>query len=918
MRLYSEREAMISQPILCKAFVGRTQELEHLLARRRAAAAGRGGLALVAGEPGLGKSRLLREFLERSTGSTVRVAASACREFAQRPLGPALEALAQLEPSAALAAGRAGASQSEHAEALIAAFAALGARRTTVIVLEDLHWADVDLLRTLSLLVERAARQRLLFVGTYRDNEIARESPLYASFGRLLRDPATTLVRLLPLTAREMNELLWGALGNRDALPARTLEEIRRRSDGNALFAEELLRHAVDAAAAGDDPRVVPLPHSLQAVVRERLSRCDEREREVLSRAALFGRRFYVDLLSEIFGDPLEGYRTALARLQELQLIDALQGDGMEYAFRHALTRDVVYGELLTSEAQPLHLRIAEAMSARADASRYVESLAHHFWEAGRLSRSAPYCEGAGEAAQAVHAYEDAAGWFERAARAYGEGTLDGARTLVGAAQALVLADAAERALPLYERAAAYFLEAGDFDQFVRSRAMAAGPLYDGAKPEASIALLEDTRAVAGERASQGVRDRLSVRLGLMYAFKHDLERARRCFEAIDAAALDPASGLAGEYYYLKARLHALRGERTQWHAAMEAGLQAYAAARPRSDDMRIALSNASLEALALGETALARAYQNRALEQARLLQSGLDYEGALLADVEIAAGELEAARARLGALVPPARFSGKIHYACARALLAALSGEDAPDAWVDAAMIESAAGGGRAASLVQLAGPFAFALDRAGRPGEARALLARACAAIDVVYDMNVTLAVTALLDPVLAGRVRPRVAAAAEPPEDLPNRALLALIDAAQARAGGEAAAAAHCGAEAAGRYDAIGWPWLAARAWELAGEPERALEIHRRIGAFGEVRRMERAGLSEAAAPKPRGVLTERERELALLVAGGKGNRAAAESLSITEKAVEKYLTSIYAKLGLSSRSQLAAYVAAGRGI
>ncbi len=280
-------------------------------------------------------------------------------------------------------------------------------------------------------------------------------------------------------------------------------------------------------------------------------------------------------------------------------------------------------------------------------------------------------------------------------------------------------------------------------------------------------------------------------------------------------------------------------------------------------------------------------------------------------------AGELEPARKRLKTSAPPVRFSGRIYYLGALTLLAALTGDDALAGSIDADAIEQAAGGGRAASLVQLAGPFAFRLDRLGRTREARALLERACGTIDYVYDMSLTLGVTALVAPRLAERLRPLVAAAAEPPEDRPHHALLALIDASVARERDDTPAAAERGAEAARRFDEIGWPWLCARAFELAGETARALEIHRRIGAFGEVRRMEQAGLAGAKTPKRGGsVLTDRERELALLIAGGKGNRAAAEALSITEKAVEKYLTSIYAKLGMTSRAQLAAYIAAGR--
>ena len=104
----------------------------------------------------------------------------------------------------------------------------------------------------------------------------------------------------------------------------------------------------------------------------------------------------------------------------------------------------------------------------------------------------------------------------------------------------------------------------------------------------------------------------------------------------------------------------------------------------------------------------------------------------------------------------PPVRFSGRIYYLGALTLLAALTGDDALAGSIDADAIEQAAGGGRAASLVQLAGPFAFGLDRLGRTREARALLERACGTIDYVYDMSLTLGVTALVAPRLADSTR------------------------------------------------------------------------------------------------------------------------------------------------------------------
>jgi DNA-binding CsgD family transcriptional regulator len=909
---------MISEPILCKPLVGRVTELEHLLARRRAAAAGKGGMALIAGEPGIGKSRLVRELRERSGGGGgVRIAAAACREFAQRPFGPALEVLAQLEPAAASAvAASAGASQSEYTAALVDAFAELGARRTTLILFEDLHWADVDLLRLLTLLVEQAGRRRLLFVGTYRDQEIVPEHPLYAAFGRLLRDPALSLVRLGPLPASAMSELLRKALAGRAILPSGVVNEVRRRSDGNALFAEELLRHAVDSFTAGEELALATLPHSLQAVVRERVGRCAPWEREVLSRASVFGRRFRVELLSAIFEEAPERYVAALKRLCDLQLIDALEGDGSEFAFRHALTRDVVYGELLPAEAQPLHRRIAEAIEARPDAARYSESLAHHFWEAGELTRSAPYCAAAGAAATRVNAHEDAAIWYERTARAFGEASREGARALLDAGRSLVYADAVDRAFPLYERAAAFFLQSGEIDEFVRSRVLLTGPLYDSARPDEAIALLEETCALADGRATRAVRDRLFVRLGLLYAHKPRIEEGLRCVAAIDAAGLDPESVLTAEYYCLKARLHAARAERAEWRAASEIGVATYARLQPLSDDCRVASSNAASQALAVGELELARSLQSRSLAIAEQLKTGAGYERAMLAEIEVQAGNLSLAGELLALVPPQGRFNARVAFASAQAMLFALTGDDGLASAIDLSLIDEAARGGHVGSLVQLAGPFSFGLERLGRTREATALLTRACEAIDRAYDLRMPLGVMAVLRPALAGRLRPLLAEAAEAPQDGVNRALLAFVDAAAAHARHDEPAARHDGHLAAERFAALGWPWLQARALELTGDLPSARALQRRIGALGESRRIEHAGRAGPRPAKRSGLLTERERELAQLIAAGKGNRAAAEALSISEKAVEKYLTSIYAKLGLSSRAQLAAYIASGR--
>jgi DNA-binding CsgD family transcriptional regulator len=141
--------------------------------------------------------------------------------------------------------------------------------------------------------------------------------------------------------------------------------------------------------------------------------------------------------------------------------------------------------------------------------------------------------------------------------------------------------------------------------------------------------------------------------------------------------------------------------------------------------------------------------------------------------------------------------------------------------------------------------------------------------------------------------------------------DAALAALLDAVIARRDGDDGLVRTRGLDAASGFADIGWPLLAARCRELVGDVAGALAAYRRCEAFGDVRRLERPVLANGA-PPTRGVLTPRERDVAALVAAGKPNQVVAEALAISRKAVEKYLTSIYEKLGVTSRAQLAVYI------
>ena len=232
------------------------------------------------GEAGIGKSRLVQEYRERYCTRSL-VAVGACREFGQRPFDPLVDVLSRLdrERVAPLAAST---SKEEQVAAILATVEGATSRRMTTIVVEDVHWGQIELLQMLATLSQWAANRRLLLILTCREAEVPPSSPKFKALARLSRE--TSMLRLEPFGSAELSELMVAALGDLEAIvPPDTFNDVRRRSAGNPLFAEELLRHAVDERR-GRDPRRAThaLPISLQGVIRERLDRCDKRDRELL------------------------------------------------------------------------------------------------------------------------------------------------------------------------------------------------------------------------------------------------------------------------------------------------------------------------------------------------------------------------------------------------------------------------------------------------------------------------------------------------------------------------------------------------------------------------------------------------------------------------------------------------------------
>jgi DNA-binding CsgD family transcriptional regulator/tetratricopeptide (TPR) repeat protein len=899
---------MLSERIVCREFVGRAVELEHLRARRRAAAEGRGGLVLVTGEAGIGKSRLLREFCTRLAPARHRIASSACLEFAQRPLQPLATLLRDADGASPF--DERAPSRDAQLAAVAEAFDRIGDHGTAVLALEDLHWADGELLQTLGVLAERAVARRILLVATYRDDEIVANHPLFVQFGRLLRVDGVSALHLGPLSNEEAERLLRAALGAREKPDAEMLREVVRRSGGNPLFTEELLRHVVDYARSGGTPAPRSLPLTLQAVVRERLNRCSAEERELLAQGSLFGRSFRADLLAEIFELDAGTMIPALRRLCELQLIDPRDNEPHGFQFRHALTRDAVYGEMLQVQTRPLHQKIARMLGERIDAPAFAEMIAHSYWEAGELDRAAPYCELAGDAARDVHAYDDAANWFERAAAGFSDSDADAGRTLGKASEALLRADAIDRLLLVREAAAASFLRGGDLVSAIDQRNLRMGALANDGRPDEARAYGEATLELARD-APPASRAAVLVRLAAMEAAIRQPDEAWTYLERIDENALADKPSIRLEYFAVRSSVAAQRAAMSEWRECYTRAFEISRTPGISTWLRRWLPGTIAVAALNLGELAIAREYQARSLDLGRANRLDLSYALAVMSQIEFRAGNVTLARRLFDETRPTREYLPRLQRVLVGVQLATALGDRALlERCADLELVEAAAAGGNPFTLIEAAAAVGLALDTLGRMREAATLFERAVEAVRNPFGLTESIAIVALRAPHVARRLRPLVAAHAERPGDRVNQALLALLDAAVTPPG-EIATRARRAAQAGDRFAELGWPLFEARARELAGDLEAARRIYSLCGAEGDVQRIGRT--IHAKAPRDAGVLTEREGAIAAQVAAGMGNRAVAARLAISEKAVEKSLTAIYGKLGLRSRAQLAAFVA-----
>ncbi|MGE3289442.1 MAG: AAA family ATPase [Pseudonocardia sp.] len=436
-------------------FAGRSAELAALRSLWAQTASDGRRVALLAGEAGVGKTRLIREFAHEAAADGATVLYGVCDPELAVPYQPVVEGLdhllryteadtlaadlgatggelVRLFPDLAargLAVPAAPSADPETAQhrlhtAVSSLLVTMSRHRRLVLVLDDLHWADRFTTLLVRHLVRATAEARLLLVGTYRDTAVDLASTVLDTLADLRRADGVTRLRLTGLQQAELVELVTALTGGRvDDVLALT-DMLGEQTGGNAFLVGELWRHLVetDRLASADGrwqlTRSPGLgsPESVREVVGRRLARLPPAARELLSVSAVLGGKQELSLLRRAWPSDEESLRDGIEAALASGMLAECPGALLGYRFAHELVRRAVYDGLPGLARARLHHQVAQALQAmHGDDPRMVAELARHLTAAAPLgdpARAAQQCLRAAEAAQARLAFDQTAQWL--------------------------------------------------------------------------------------------------------------------------------------------------------------------------------------------------------------------------------------------------------------------------------------------------------------------------------------------------------------------------------------------------------------------------------------------------------------------------------------------------------------------------
>jgi DNA-binding CsgD family transcriptional regulator/tetratricopeptide (TPR) repeat protein len=975
----------------CPVLVGRTSELTRLESLLDESAHGQARLAVITGEAGVGKSRVMRELLTRAKARhTAQTLMGSCRELDRDfPFAPIADALRQKlaedevdardvfgadldgflwllpelgRPSAAAPLPLAPEQEKRRCfEAIAALLKRLAARRPLLFVLEDLHWADATTLELLEVLPRRLHSTRTLILLTVRSDE--QERVLDYCLAKLRREHVIDLeVSLEPLGREDVGCMLEAMLGTTSS--ATMIAAVHTRTEGNPFFIEELVAGAPASdpvAWLGSEPAV---PGTVREAVLRRLDGLGREAQAICNLAAAMGRRSDLDLLTAASGMPREQVIAALEVLVERNILEEQRHEtgGDAFVFRHALTRDAIYGHLLLARRRDLHLQVATVLErlnqGAAGGQRGAAGdgdLGYHFHAAQHWDHALTYASRAGDAARQLHATSEALIHYQRA--------LDAARAL-GSPRTAELERRCGQCLSLlggFDAARQHLEAALQAARRDRDSALEQGALFDLARLYASRdyrqgqRYAEEALALARQMQDRRLEALALNRLGNMHTNLLRMGEARALHEdALERfRELKDPWGIA-DCLDLIGMARFLGGERAEARASFAQAAAAFA----ELDDTERVASSLTSSALFLSvfdgpcsADAGPSACRSDAVEGLRLSRAlgwraGESYALVAAASLDLAEGNYGDALRNADAALAIAREIDHQQWQVIALLALGLIHADLLDhrqalgrfesalqlaqavgsaQWIERLEAWVACCRGRLGDRASAAAALTTLLPRTSHPGtigQRRAL----CALAEIRLAEDNAEAALDLLDSLLEGASGPRPAALLF----LRAKALLAL---------GRHEEADGALLEARRLADEFGprsllWQIAAARAdlWresnaEISAEEARIAraevsalarsipegELHAAFMQAAEVRPWVRPTGRQRTAPAPGapGGLTPREREVIVGVAQGMSNREVASHLSIAEKTVEMHVSSCLGKLGFVSRAQLAAW-------
>jgi DNA-binding NarL/FixJ family response regulator/tetratricopeptide (TPR) repeat protein len=780
-------------------------------------------------------------------------------------------------------------------------------RGMLVLALEDIHAADTVSQCVVRHLLNDLGAPGILWLLTARTCEAGQAVPLCELRMQIERDGFSRLV-LGGLRRNEIHRLLYYLLqAEGKHTEAATLARIEALADGNPLYAQELMRVAIDRGAT--DFRE-PLPPALERVLMRAIAPLGPQELDVARRAALIGRRFDVGLLRAVVECGDEALARALQSCVDCGLIFEEPGGSGVFRFCRGFVRQALADRVIGVVAAPLHARIADILEARPDATEWASELAYH-WSAARVpDKAVQWNETAATVAWKANAYRDAARFYSAALDWQTAGAVAPARTSLyeRLGQLLYLDGWGEETAEWFSRARNEWEARGERAAAAHAMLNYAGQAWVDARTAEALHAAAQAAAdfqTLGDKPMHAcallTAARFATTLGRPEEALDHVARVTQIARTLDAAGQAVFHEVRGEALALLGRS---RDALDDLRRASRAAIQAR-----DSELISQVENNFALVALDLGELVLAQSRHGVALTEAR--RTGMlwriGYCALTYAWTQALAGRLDHARDLLWEAletgVTTATFRTK---AASVGIWIALALQDRTllNACADDAAFSLALRSKEMQRIGSVAAAWAELQIARGETAQAQASLREALPHVGRAHrcwpfllsvarygsDAEIHAARHALM----GATGRPAV-----------RRAYRLLFEAvASSRMPDAAQGTARLAVAAARAMERLGIAWYAALAHEVAGHRD---EARRRYARCGDRRSVERLSAPPVKAEERQ--LTARQAQIALLVAQGRSNRDIAEILHISENTVEHHLSHIFSRTKVRSRAQLA---------